>query len=182
MLRAAQYRLLVETKIMSGQRRNRRKARTVTDHAMAALHKYYLRAVHMRDGFYAATKQLASKYGKEALKPGSHSTERFQAEMYLDHWYAGIFAAMEGYEKLGLSNTEVERLRADPLYSKLRAYRAGTYHFREKYFDDDIRCFLAEKQSASWLVNLDTALGTFLLAEVRKRTEAHKAKPPPSPG
>jgi molybdate transport repressor ModE-like protein len=59
---------------------------------------------------------------------------------------------MEGYEKLGLSNTEVERLRADPLYSKLRAYRAGTYHFREKYFHDDIRCFLSEKQSASWLV------------------------------
>jgi hypothetical protein len=95
--------------------------------------------------------------------------------MYLDYWYAGIFAAMEGYEKLGLSDTEVERFRADPLYSKLRAYRAGTYHFREKYFDDDIRCFLVEKQSASWLVNLDTALGLFLMTELGKRMEARKA-------
>jgi hypothetical protein len=129
----------------------------------------------MRNCFHDARKQLVSKHGKDALKAGSHSTERFQAEMYLDYWYAGIFAAMEGYEKLGLSNTEVERSRADPLYSKLRAYRAGTYHFREKYFDDDIRCFLTEKQSASWLVNLDTALGRFLISELRKRMEARNA-------
>jgi hypothetical protein len=96
--------------------------------------------------------------------------------MYLDLWYAGIFAAIEGYEKLGLSDVEVERFRADPLYSKLRAYRGGVYHFREKYFDDDVRAFLSEKKSASWLVNLDTALGRFLLAELQKRMEARKAK------
>jgi hypothetical protein len=30
------------------QRRNRRKTRTVSDHAILALHNYYLRAEHMR--------------------------------------------------------------------------------------------------------------------------------------
>jgi hypothetical protein len=64
--------------------------------------------------------------GGEALKIRTPTIERFQVEMYLDYWYAGIFAAMEGYEKLALTDPEVERLRADPLYMKLRAYRAGT--------------------------------------------------------
>jgi len=110
----------------------------------------------MRSRFHEARDQLISKYGIEALKTGASSTERFQVEMYLDYWYAGIFAAMEGYEKLGLADAHVDGLRADALYTKLRAYRAGTYHFREKYFDDDIRAFLREERSASWLVNIDT--------------------------
>jgi hypothetical protein len=122
----------------------------------------------MRAGLDEAKDRLISKYGRDALK-GHTSPERFDVEMYLDYWYAGIFAAMEGYEKLGLTDAEVERLRADPLYSKLRAHRVGTYHFREKYFDDDVRAFLEDEQSARWLSNLDMALGRFLLGEIRKR-------------
>lgn len=161
---------------MAQQRRNRRKARDVSDHALHALHKYYLRAEHMRGRFREARDRLISKHGIEALKTGAPSTERFQVEMYLDYWYAGIFAAMEGYEKLGLTDARVDELRADALYTKLRAYRAGTYHFREKYFDDDIRAFLREKRSASWLVNIDTALGRFLMAELPKRIRAREAR------
>ncbi len=126
----------------------------------------------MRGCLHQAKDQLISKEGIEALKVGTPTTERFQIEMYLDYWYAGIFAAMEGYENLGLVNPEVEELRSDPLYAKLRAYRAGTYHFREKYFDDDIRTFIADNKSSSWMVNLDVALGRFLLAELQKRRRA----------
>jgi hypothetical protein len=131
----------------------------------------------MRGRLHEAKNRLISKQGLEALKVREPTTERFEVEMYLDYWYAGIFAVMEGYEKLGLADDDVENLRADPLYSKLRAYRAGTYHFREKYFDDDIRAFIGEKQSASWMVNLDMALGRFLLTELQKRREARKARP-----
>jgi hypothetical protein len=154
------------------QRRNRRKTRTVSDHAILALHKYYLRAEYMRGQFRDARDRLVAAHGEEALKTRTPSTERFQVEMYLDYWYAGIFAAMEGYEKLALTDPEVERLRADPLYKKLRAYRAGTYHFREKYFDDAIRDLLQSANSAAWLVNLDMALGHFLLAEFARREQA----------
>ncbi len=58
---------------------------------------------------------------------------------------------MEGYEKLALVDPKVEKLRNDPLYVKLRAYRAGTYHFREKYFDDAIRELLESPNSGLWL-------------------------------
>ena len=85
-----------------------------------------------------ARNRLVAKYGEESLKVRTPTTERFEVEMYVDYWYAGLFAAMEGYEKLSLNDPEVEKLRADPLYTNLRAYRAGVYHFREKYFDDAI--------------------------------------------
>jgi hypothetical protein len=44
--------------------RNRRKARPVSDHAIMALHKYYLRAQHMRLQFHQARDDFVKKYGK----------------------------------------------------------------------------------------------------------------------
>ena len=89
--------------------------------------------------------------------------------MYLDFWYSSLFVAIEGYEKLGLQNMEVENLLSSPMQTKLRKYRGGTYYFREKYFDDDIRNFLTDKTSGEWLSSLDMALGTFLLSELLER-------------
>jgi hypothetical protein len=150
------------------QRRNRRKPRTVSDHALLTLHKYYLRAEYMRGQCYDARDRLVANHGPEALKIRTPSTERFQVEMYLDYWYAGLFAAMEGYEKLALNDPFVEKLRADPLFTKFRAHRMGTYHFREKYFDDSIREFLEAPHSSTWMMTLHMRLGYFLLAELDK--------------
>lgn len=154
------------------QQRNRRKARVVSDHAMLALHKYYLRAEHMRMQASKAREELIAKYGVASLRSRTASLERFSLEMYIDYWYAGIFAALEGYDKLALFDPDVERCRADPRYPKLRAYRGGVYHFSEKYFDDAIREFLADGSSGSWMTNLDMALGRFLLEELQKRRNA----------
>src|SRR5262249_54650776 len=145
---------------MAQQRRNRRKPRAINDHALVALHKYYLRAEYMRGLASATRDQIVAEYGAEALQTnGPRTAEQFHLEMYIDYWYAGIFAVMEGYEKLALIIPEVEALRANPLYAKLRDYRAGVYHFREKYFDDAIRELLAEPTSAKWLTDLHMVLG-----------------------
>jgi hypothetical protein len=88
---------------------------------------------------------------------------------------------MEGYEKLGLMNADVELLRSDAGYSRLRAFRAGIYHFREKYFDEAVHDFFKLPDAANWLVKLDGALGQFLTAEVQKRAgqrEAHARAAP----
>jgi Alpha/beta hydrolase family len=77
-------------------------------------------------------------------------------------------------EDLAALTAQVEKLRANPLYTKLRAYRARTYHFREKYFDDAIRDFHGSAKSATWMVNLDMALGHFLVAEFQKRKVARE--------
>jgi hypothetical protein len=63
------------------QRRDRRKTRTVSDHAILALHKYYLRAEYMRGQFRDARDRLVAAHGEEALKIRTPSTERFQVEM-----------------------------------------------------------------------------------------------------
>jgi hypothetical protein len=156
--------------------RNRRKARPVSDHAIMALHKYYLRAQHMRLQFHQARDDFVKKYGKIGWRKHASTTEYFLTQMYLDFWYATLFVTLEGYEKLGLHNTVIENILSSPLQTKLRSYRAGTYHFREKYFDDDIRNFLTDKTSGDWISSLDMALGTFLLSELRTRRIALTAK------
>lgn len=82
---------------------------------------------------------------------GARTLERFHLEMYVDYWYAEIFAVMEGYEKLSLTIPEVAALCENPLYTKLRDYRAGVYPFLEKYFDDAIRELLADPPQESGL-------------------------------
>ena len=87
---------------MAHPRRNRRKPQVVSDHALVALHKYYLRAKYMRGLASTAREQLVARYGVAALRAtGPRTMERFHIEMYVDYRYAGIFAVMEGYEKLG---------------------------------------------------------------------------------
>ena len=82
---------------MAQQRRNRRKPRAINDHALVALHKYYLRAEYMRGLASATRDQIVAEYGAEALQTnGPRTAERFHLEMYIDYWYAGIFAVMEG--------------------------------------------------------------------------------------
>jgi hypothetical protein len=135
----------------------------------------------MRGLASTARAELVAKYGVEALQAtGPRTMERFHLEMYVDYWYAGIFAVMEGYEKLGLTIPEVETLSADPLYKKLRDYRAGVYHFRPKYFDDAIRYLLADPASGKWLTDLDMALGYFFLEELPKRRQAREARNNPT--
>jgi hypothetical protein len=158
------------------QRRNRGKPREVSDHAMLAIHKYYLRADHMRRHFMTAADELIAIHGKQSLNNYHNSMEYFRAWTFRDYWMAGIFAAMEGYEKLGLANPDVEKLRSDPQYSKLRSFRAGIYHFREKYFDEAVHNFFELPGAADWLVKLDTALGQFLTAEVQRRAARREAR------
>jgi hypothetical protein len=152
------------------QRRNRRKQRAVSDHAVVSLHKYYLRAEIMRGEFHEARKQFVEKYG-DNWQEKTNTNEYFRAQMCVDYWCAGIFVVVEGYEKLCLSDPLVTKLLTSPFQSKLRNYRAGTYHFREKYFDDDIRSFLGSREALSWVSSLDHALGLFLLREMSARRQ-----------
>jgi hypothetical protein len=99
--------------------RNRRKARSVSDHAIMALHKYYLRAEHMRFQFHQAREEFVNKYGNTGWREHASTTEYFQTQMYLDFWYSALFVAVEGYEKLGLYDSQVENMLSSPLQFKI---------------------------------------------------------------
>jgi hypothetical protein len=55
------------------QRRNRRKTRTVSDHALLAIQKYFLRAVHMQMQCTEARSRLHKKICAHFMKEQSPS-------------------------------------------------------------------------------------------------------------
>ena len=94
--------------------------------------------------------------------------EGFYAQMYFDYWLAGLFVFVEGYEKLGLHDAEVDALLELPTFSVLRAYRGGIYHFREKYWDDDVLALVRDKDAIQWCHKLNTALSKYMAGEMAK--------------
>lgn len=152
-------------------RRKRRKLRAVSDQAMAALHKYYLRAETMRAHYSKSVEILKSVYGPTEWMKDKPNPLHFEARMYLDYWWAALYVVVEAYEKLDLYDAATEKLLKSPLRSKLNRHRAGTYHFREKYFDLDVLELATTGGGAQWATALDTALGAYLLGELKARRE-----------
>jgi hypothetical protein len=152
-------------------RRKRRKLRAVSDQAMAALHKYDLRAETMRAHYSKSVEILKSVYGPAEWMKDKPNTLHFEARMYLDYWWAALYVVVEAYEKLGLYDAATEKLLKSPLRSKLNSHRAGTYHFREQYFDLDVLDLAIADGGAQWATALGTALGTCLLRQPKARRE-----------
>jgi hypothetical protein len=152
-------------------RRTRRKLRAVSDQVMVALHRYYLRAETMRAHYSKSVEILKSVYGPTEWMKDKPSTVHFEARMYFDYWWAALSVVVEAYEKLGLYDAATEKILKSPLRSKLNRHRAGTHHFREKYFDPDVLDLATTGGGAEWATALDMALGRYLLGEVKARSE-----------
>ena len=89
-------------------RRNCCKAREVTDHAMLALHKYYLRAAYLHEAHMAEYHAFVAKNGEAAWKITGMSEEVVKARMYLDLWWSTLYVVVEGYNKLGRNYPQTE--------------------------------------------------------------------------
>jgi len=148
---------------MAGDR-NQRKPKTVTQHSLFAWHKYFLRSNKMRWHFAETWNQLP-KFEKDSP---IRLQEEFYAQMYFDYWVASLNVLVEGYEKLGLHDERVDALLDPSMRSVLRKYRGGIYHFREKYWDDDVLLLFRNKNAVQWCHTLNAALGKYMEKEMRK--------------
>jgi len=156
---------------MRQQRRNRRQSRPVSDHAMLALHKYYLRASYLYEAYHAIQQTFIAKHGAAAWAITGMSEEVVRARMYLDLWWSTLYVVVEGYEKLGLHYPQTEAVLDQKMLKKLAAYRHGTYHFTERYFDPD-KFGLHTQEGMNWVSELYTAIGVPLLEDMKARRAA----------
>lgn len=111
------------------------------------------------------TLKIAAQYEKDFP---DRLSQDFNAQMYFDYWLAALNVVVEGFDKLGLYDDEVEALIRTSTRSTLLKYRSGIYHFREKYWDDDVLSLIRDKDAVEWCHNLNAALGRYLMGEVRK--------------
>jgi hypothetical protein len=100
-----------------------------------------------------------SKTDKEADPEG---IERF---MYMSFWYGELYAVVEGWKELKLTDKTVDALLAESdMVKLLKRYRNGSFHYQSTYLDDRFIDFMrAGPASAEWIRKLNRALGAYFL-------------------
>jgi hypothetical protein len=124
------------------------------------LHRYYVWSTILHEHF---EKVLAGF--RERGEPFSMDTdEGVRALAYMSYWYASLWVVVEGWQKLGLHDDEVDQLLDSPLTEKLRLFRHWVLHYHEKYFNQPlVDPFIADRDAVEWVRSLSNALGRYFL-------------------
>jgi len=128
------------------------------------LHRYYCWTILMKRDFENALlsgKHLPSEGESPLLWPVKYMSG--EVGMFMSYWYGGLYVVCEGWQELGLSDTKVDALLANPPLDLLKRYRHGAFHFQRDYFDSRFMEFQAEQKSATWVHDLSDALGRWFL-------------------
>ena len=127
----------------------------------ATLHRYYIWANLMRDDF---DRTLQSEW--TVRDPGIDGIMFLatRSGTYMSLWYAALYVVVEGWKELGLSDSTVDRLIASPNTDLFKRYRNGVCHFQKEWLDARLVQFIASNDSAAWVRELHSALGTYFLA------------------
>ena len=129
---------------------------TTPKQKLFSLHRYYLWANRMRTHFDEILAK--SKTDKEVDPEG---IERF---MYVSFWYGELYAVVEGWKELKLTDKTVDALLAkSDMVELLRRYRNGSFHYQSTYLDDRFIDFMKADDSAKWIRKLNRALGAYFL-------------------
>ncbi len=136
---------------------------------VTALHRYFLWADRMRvhSEEFAATRHPAAPAG-----PPSPADEEFFAHPYRSYWYAGTYVVIEGWRRLDLRDSEIDRLLKSPFVKALKRYRHGVFHFQPKYLDARFLEFTsAGGESATWIKQVGEAFLRWFLKYIEELEE-----------
>jgi len=88
--------------------------------------------------------------------------------IFMSYWYGGLYVVVEGWKELGFHDPDIDRLIESPKVELLRRYRNGAFHFQRDYADDRFFRFIEERDSATWVHELNSSLGRFFLQELSR--------------
>lgn len=129
-----------------------------------SLHRYFVAANRMGTHF----DQLVS------ARPVPSPIETF---IYMSFWFGGLFAVVEGWRELELSDPAVDALLRSPNVALLRQFRNAAFHYQRKYSERRLLAFQKARDTAGWVRKLSEAFGAWFL----KWFEAHKSPRPSIP-
>jgi len=123
-----------------------------------SLHRYYLWANFMRTQF-------------DEVLVKSYADKEFDAEgiykfMYMSFWYGELYAVIEGWKELHLTDKTIDVLLEEAEMVKLlKRYRNGTFHYKSKYFDSRFLDFMSRDETVKWTRKLNSAFGAYFLRQ-----------------
>jgi hypothetical protein len=124
------------------------------------LHRYFTWSTILKGHFEDVLAGLRDR--GEAFS--MNTDEGLRALAYMSYWYASLWVVVEGWQKLGLHDDEVDRLLASPLTEKLHLFRHWVLHYHETYFNDPLtEPLIGNADAVEWVRSLSSALGRSFL-------------------
>lgn len=115
---------------------------------MHSLSRYYGWCDLMKRHFAEAAQQMSSGTGDVGVV-------RLLAQAYMCYWYGGLYVVIEGYQRLKLADSVVDKLLSSPNTGLLKGFRHGVFHYQRKYFDERFMNLITQGESVRpWVQSL----------------------------
>jgi hypothetical protein len=147
---------------------------------LLSLHRYWLYSDRLRVLFRGA---LDDWPGDAEQPPGPAEAVLMlhtDPGIFMAYWHASLYVVIEGYRALGLHDPAIDILLQSPNVDHLRLFRNGTFHYQREPIPHKLVGIMSSQDAVTWLRQLHTRMGQFLLAQVkaqlpedvRKQTQA----------
>lgn len=132
---------------------------------LAALHRHWIIADAVRVVLQQKTitpeqeESAIQRFGLDFVAFGEHTSMVCRMQV----WYSLLYVVVEGYRELGQHYEPLEEVLAKGEYVELlRRFRNATFHFQGDPLNDKLINFLNEKDSETWIHDLNKKLEAFL--------------------
>lgn len=131
-----------------------------------ALHRYFVWADRMRVHL-------------DAIPPGTGATEALFSHPYLSYWYGGMYVVIEGWQRLGLHDPEVDDLLTSDNVKHLERHRHGAFHYHMSISTTSFsRCSLRRtRRSGSVISAMRCRGGSSTISACRLSNGGHRFQP-----
>ncbi|MGG5889445.1 SEC-C metal-binding domain-containing protein [Falsiroseomonas sp. HC035] len=152
----------------------------LTAENIASMTKYFARAERLRGLLRESLTILGPRFGPDFFEKLNDQIRQGaivnnptlardavvvgDAMMFIDYWHSALWVVLEGYGKLaalGVKDKNIDRLRSNPLTSRLKDYRDGIYHFDMNYHNKKTYYLLAHPNAYQWSNDLHEAFHEF---------------------
>jgi hypothetical protein len=167
-------------------KKHARPTRKVTDEEVFALHRYFRWADVMRATYEETVVAARStEGGRKPLAAGQdfdesrvRMMERAFGMPYMSYYHGGLYAVIEGWRRLALSDPTIDQLLKSPNVAKLESYRHGAFHFHPEYFDKKFLGLFHSDEGMDWVRSLRNAFHTWFRANhvVARARAAHSMR------
>ena len=133
-----------------------------SDDDWLALHRYFLQSNQMR-----------THYDPRLVRDRAASVDDEKwTEQWIDLslWYGCLYVVIEGWQRLGAADPEIDGLLASQHVALLKRFRNGVFHYQRRYWDNRFSDFVVQgAESAAWARQLNAAIGRYFLEWFRSR-------------
>ena len=129
----------------------------IVPEAVASLHRYYHCSVEMKYQFAKIWKGVLPD-NPLVIMSNTDFKKSIYGYMYMSLWLAFINNFVEGWKKVGLSDSLIDKLLEDDRANDLKIFRHSVFHYQENFWAKTAIKHLAMKRLLPWAKELDNEI------------------------